>query len=409
MTHDPSEPYGEHRQQEIYAMGTLADQPPEIPVRWAKLERAAIEAMDDRATGYVAGGAGSGETMTENRRAFAQWRIVPRLLRDVSERDLSVEVFGQRWDIPLQIAPIGVQSIVHEDGVLATARAAADLDVPVCLSSVSSYSVEEVTAELDETPVWFQLYWSSDRALTESFVRRAENTGCDAIVLTVDVPILGWRERDIEQGYLPMLDGEGIANYTTDPVFRGALDEPPEEDQDAAIQHFLDVFGDPTITWDAVADLCSMTDLPVVVKGLLHPEDAETAVDHGVDGITVSNHGGRQVDGAIGALNALPRIVDRVDGRVAVFFDSGVRSGADALTALALGADAVGIGRPFLYGLALDGADGVRAVLANLRADLDLTLSNVGQTRIADIDRSLVVARESTNANARQDVTTSRE
>lgn len=394
MTSNPSEPYGEHRQQEIYAMGTLADQPPEIPVRWAKLEQAALEAMDDRAAAYVAGGAGSGETVTENRRAFSEWRIVPRLLRDVSERDLRIEVFGQQWDLPLQIAPIGVQSIVHEEGVLATARAAADLDVPICLSSVSSYPVEEITAELGDTPAWFQLYWSSDRSITESFVQRAENTGCDGIVLTVDVPILGWREQDIEQGYLPMLDGEGIANYTSDPAFCDGLDEPPAENEDAAIQQFLDVFGDPTITWDAVSDLCSMTDLPVVVKGLLHPDDAETAVDCGVDGITVSNHGGRQVDGAIGALDALPRIVDRVGGRAGVFFDSGVRSGSDALTALALGADAVGIGRPFVYGLALDGADGVRTVLANLRADLDLTLSNAGRTSIADIDRSLLVARE---------------
>ncbi|RRJ28156.1 alpha-hydroxy-acid oxidizing protein [Halocatena pleomorpha] len=393
MTFDPSEPYGEHRQQEIYAMGTLADRPPEIPVRWTALEAAATEAMDDRAAAYVAGGAGSGETMTENRRAFDEWRVVPRLLRDVSERDLSVNVFGQQWDLPMQIAPIGVQSIVHEDGVLETARAAADLDVPICLSSVSSFPIEEITDQLGETPTWFQLYWSSDRSITESFVRRAENAGCDAIVLTVDVPLLGWRERDLEQGYLPMLDGHGLANYTSDPAFCDGLTEPPSENEDAAVQHFLDTFGDPTITWDAVSDLCSMTDLPVVVKGLLHPDDAETAVDHGVDGIVVSNHGGRQVDGELSALDALPRIVERVAGRSAVFFDSGVRSGADALTALALGADAVGIGRPVVYGLALDGADGVRSVLENIRAELDLTLANTGRTSVADLDRSLLVSR----------------
>lgn len=393
MTFNPSEPYGEHRQQEIYAMGTLADQPPEIPVRWAALEQAATEAMDDRAAAYVAGGAGSEETMAENRRAFEEWRIVPRLLRDVSERDLSVEVFGQEWDLPLQISPIGAQSIVHEEGSLATARAAADLDVPICLSSVTSSPIEELTAQLEGTPTWFQLYWSSDRSITESFVSRAENAGCGAIVLTVDVPILGWRERDIEQGYLPMLDGEGIANYTTDPAFCERLDDPPAENEGAAIQQFLNLFGDPSITWNAVEDLCSMTDLPVVLKGLLHPEDAETAIDRGVDGIVVSNHGGRQVDGAIGALDALPRIVDQVDGRAAVFFDSGVRSGSDALTALALGADAVGIGRPVVYGLALDGANGVRSVLTNLRADLDLTLANTGRTSVSDLDRSLLVSR----------------
>lgn len=394
MVDNPSEPYGQYRQQNVYAMGMLADQRPAVPVRYETLEQEAIEAMSEKAVGYVAGGAGSEGTMTENHRSFTDWRIVPRMFRDVGERDLHVNMFGQEWDVPLTIAPLGIQSIIHGQGELATARAASDLDIPICLSSVSSYTMEEVASELGETPKWFQLYWSEDQSIMESFVDRAENAGFDAIVLTVDVPILGWRERDIENGYLPMLDGEGLANYFTDPAFRDTLDEPPAENEDAAIQHFLDVFGNPHLTWNDLSELSSMTDLPVVVKGLLHPDDAELAVEHGADGIIVSNHGGRQVDGAISALAALPRITDRVDSDVPVLFDSGIRCGADIVKALALGADAVGIGRPFAYGLALAGEEGVREVLENFRADLDLTLSNAGQTRVADLDRSLLVSRE---------------
>lgn len=390
MVEDPSEPYGQHRQQDVYAMGMLADQRPDIPVRYEELERNAIEAMSDRAAGYVAGGAGSEDTMTENRRSFANWRIVPRMGRDVSERDLHVDILGQTWDVPLMIAPLGIQTIIHEDGERATARAASDLTLPMSLSSVASYPMEDIAAELGETPKWFQLYWSSDWSITESFIERASDAGFDAIVVTVDVPILGWRERDIEQGYLPMLDGEGLANYFTDPAFRASLDVTPEENEDRAVQQFLDVFGDPTLTWDDLSDLCSMTELPVVVKGLLHPDDAELAMKHGADGVIVSNHGGRQVDGAIGALDALPGIADQIGDRAPVLFDSGVRSGADVVTALALGADAVGIGRPFAYGLALGGEDGVREVLTNIRADLDLTLSNAGQTTVSDLDRSLL-------------------
>jgi lactate 2-monooxygenase len=392
MVENPSEPYGPHRQQNVYAMGMLANQRPTVPVRYEILEREAIEAMDDEASAYVAGGAGSEDTMAENRRSFTDWRIVPRMLRDVGERDLHVELFGQEWDVPLSIAPLGIQSIIHDNGELATARAAADLNVPMCLSSVASYTMEEVATELGETPKWFQLYWSDDRSIMASFVERAEDAGFDAIVLTVDVPILGWRARDIEQGYLPMLDGEGLENYFTDPAFRDSLDVPPEENEEAAVQRFLDVFGNPRLTWEDLSDLCSMTDLPVVVKGLLHPDDADIAIKNGADGIVVSNHGGRQVGGAIGALAALPQITDRVDERVPVLFDSGIRCGADAIKALALGADAVGIGRPFAYGLALAGEKGVREVLQNLRADLDLTLSNAGQTSITGLDRSLLVS-----------------
>jgi len=389
----PSDPYGENRQRDIYAMGMLADQPPDLPVRYEDLEREALAAMDEAAANYLAGGAGGERTMGSNADAFADWRLLPRMLRDVSERDLSVEVLGDTWDVPFCLAPIGIQTIMHEDGEVATARAANDLDVPMCLSSVASYTMEEVSEELGDTTKWFQLYASSDPDITESFVERAEATDFDAIVLTADVPILGWRERDLQGGYLPMLDGEGMANYFADPVFRDRLDVPPEENPDMATQAFLDVFGDPSMDWDDLADLVGMTDLPVVVKGILHPEDAETAIDRGAEAIAVSNHGGRQVDNSVGALEALPSVVETAMDRVPVTFDSGVRRGADVLTALALGADAVMVGRPYACGLAVDGRDGVREVLTNLRADVDITLSNLGRTSVSDLDRSALVPR----------------
>jgi isopentenyl-diphosphate delta-isomerase len=391
---DASDPYGQDRQRDIYAMGMLADQPPDLPVRYEDLEREALDAMDEAAANYLAGGAGGERTMASNADAFANWTLVPRMLRDVSERDLRVEVLGETWDVPFCLAPVGIQTIMHEDGERASARAASDLDVPMVLSSVASYTMEEVAADLGGTTKWFQLYASSDRAITESFVERAEAAGFDAIVLTADVPILGWRERDLQGGYLPQLDGEGMANYTADPVFRDRLDVDPEENPDVATQEFLDVFGDPSMDWDDVEDLVGMTDLPVVVKGILHPEDAEEAIARGVDAIAVSNHGGRQVDNAIGALDALPAVVEAAMGRVPVTFDSGVRRGADVLTAMALGADAVMVGRPYVCGLAVGGEAGVHEVLANLRADVDITLSNLGRTTARDLDRSALVAAD---------------
>lgn len=394
MTDDPSEPYGEHRQQNVYASGMLADESPEHPVQYEKLEREALEAMSDEAAAYVAGGAGTENTIIENRRAFDDWRIVPRMLRDVSERNLRVKPFDREFEVPVMLAPLGVLSIIHEEGELAVARAAADLDVPMMLSSASSYTMEEVADELGETPKWFQLYWSSDPKIARSFVQRAEESEYDGIVVTLDTPLLGWRERDIEQGYLPFLDGEGVANYFTDPAFRDRLDAPPEENEAAAVMEFIDVFGDPSLTWEDLAALRKETDLPLVVKGVLHPDDAKHAVECGADGVIVSNHGGRQVDGAVGALTALPSVVEAV-GDTPVLFDSGIRGGADVVKALALGADSVLLGRPYAYGLALDGEDGVRSVLKNFLADLDLTLALSGHTSFADLDRSVLRDRRS--------------
>jgi isopentenyl-diphosphate delta-isomerase len=386
MTDDASDPYGRYRQMELYTGGMLADRRPDYPIAFEELRAAAEETLDPEAYAYVAGGAGAERTARNNRTAFDRWRIVPRMLRDVAERDLSVELFGDRLSVPFLLAPVGALSIVHEAADSGVARAAAGLDVPFVQSTQASTPLEDVADEMRSTPAWFQLYWSSDRAITRSLVERAERAGYDALVVTLDTHHLGWRERDLKRGYFPFLDGEGLANYFTDPAFRDGLDRPPEEDENAAVMHFVDQFADPSLTWGDLEWLAGVTDLPILLKGIVHPEDARLAADH-ADGIVVSTHGGRQVDNAVGALDALPGVVDAVDGRVPVLFDSGIRRGADVVVALALGADAVLLGRPYVYGLALGGEAGVRAVVENLRADVDLTLALAGCRAVTDLDR----------------------
>ncbi|UPV73975.1 alpha-hydroxy-acid oxidizing protein [Halorussus limi] len=404
---DPSEAYGPNRQREVYASGMLADQRPEMPVSPDELEEAAMEALSEEARAYVAGSAGGEDTADRNREAFRRWRILPRMLQDVAERDLSVEMCGQEFPVPVLLAPVGVQSIIHEGGELASARAAQSLGVPFVSSSAASATMEDVADELGDATGWFQLYPSADPDVTESFVNRAENAGYEAIVITLDTPTMGWRERDVANAYLPFLDGEGVANYLSDPAFRDSLDAPPEEDEQAALWRFVEQFGDLSMDWETVERVRGATDLPVLLKGTLHPEDAREAVRRDVDGVVVSNHGGRQVDGAISAVEALPDVVravgdarsakDAVDeghDEFAVLFDSGIRRGADAVKALALGADAVLLGRPYVYGLAIDGENGVREVVRNFLADLDLTLALSGYDSVAELDESVLVERD---------------
>jgi lactate 2-monooxygenase len=374
---------------EIYARG-LAGEQPAIPVPVAELEERAIAAMDPRIANYVGAGAGSETTMRANREAFARRRIVPRMLRNVSERDLSTTVLGTQMPAPLLLAPIGVQVGVHEEGELATARAAAALGVPMIASTASHFSLEEIAAAAGEAPRWFQLYWPNDPELARSFVERAERAGYEAIVLTVDTFIPGWKPRDLQQAWLPFLEGRGVGNYFQDPVFRAKLEKPPEEDQGMATGHFLAVQANPALSWDDLSQLREMTSLPILVKGIQHVEDAREAVRRGVEGIVVSNHGGRQVDGAVASLDALGPIAAAVGGELAVLFDSGVRGGADVLKALALGADAVCLGRPYVWGLALDGQAGVEAVLKMVLAELDLTMALCGLTRVEEIGPELL-------------------
>ena len=379
--------YGMERQLQIYLAG-MQGQRPTTPMTYDLLEEQARQKLSAEAFGYVAGGAGGEETMRANRAAIERWQIVPRMLRNVSERDTRVNVLGAMMPAPLMLAPIGVQSIVHPEAEVAVARAAASLGVPFILSTASSKTMGEVAQAADaagKAPRWYQLYWGRDPELTASFLARAERSGYSAIVVTLDTPLLSWRERDIAYAYLPFLQGEGIANYVSDPVFRASLPQPPEENPQAAVMRFVQVFSNPTLTWDDVAFLRAHTRLPLLLKGILHPDDARRALDAGAAGIIVSNHGGRQVDGAIPALDALPGIVAAVGGRAPVLFDSGIRRGSDIFRAVALGAQTTLLGRPYMWGLALGGEAGVRDVLLNTLADLDLTLALSGYTSCAQL------------------------
>lgn len=357
-----------------------------IPVEYESLREKAEEAMSEAASAFVSGGAGAGSTIDANREAFERWRIVPRVLRGAADRSLTVSCFGRRLAAPVMLAPIGAQSVIHEDGELATARAAADLDVPMALSTAASVELETVADELGDTPKVFQLYASADGRLTTSLVDRAEAAGYDAIMVTVDMPYRGWIERELEEGSFPPADGHGLANYLSDPVFLESLEADPEDDMGAAIDHYLSIASAPGMTWEAIADIADRTELPVWVKGVVHPEDAQRAVDI-ADGVVVSNHGGRSLDGSIGALTALPEVVDSLETGTVVF-DSGIRRGTDAMKALALGADLVMLGRPYVYGLGVAGETGVREVLMNFLADLDIALANSGSDSITDLDRS---------------------
>jgi len=365
---------------EIYARG-LGGETPSIPVPVAELERRAAAAMDERAANYVFAGAGSEDTMDANREAFARRRIVPRMLRDVATRDLSTTLLGTAMPAPLLLAPIGVQKVVHEEGELATARAAASLGVPMIASTASAFTLEEIAEAEGEAPRWFQLYWATDRELVKSFVGRAEAAGYGAIVVTVDTFLPGWKPRDLQQAWLPFLQGVGNANYLKDPVFRAGLEKTPEEDLGAATGHYLGVLSNPALSWDDLGWLREQTSMPIVVKGIQHPDDAREAARRDLDGIVVSNHGGRQVDGALGSLDALPAIAEATGNDLAILFDSGIRNGSDAIKALALGADAVCLGRPYVWGLALEGQAGVETVLKMILAEFDLTMALCGYTR----------------------------
>ncbi len=384
MPADDPQPVLAGYQNEVYA-GRLAGQLPALPFDPEELRRRAKEVLDPGAYGYIAGGAGSEDTMRVNEEAFRQWRIVPRMLRDVGERSLGTQLFGSELPAPVALAPIGVQSIAHADAEPAVARAAAGSGVPIVLSTASSRTLEEVAEAMGTATRWFQLYWPSDRDVAASIVGRAEAAGYSALVVTLDTWLLGWRPRDLARAYLPFLWAEGIANYLADPAFRAALTLPPEEDQAAAVGHFLSIFSDPTVTWDELAFLRETTSLPIVLKGILHPDDARRALRAEVDGIVVSNHGGRQVDGAVAALDALPAVVEAVSGSIPVLFDSGIRSGADAFKALCLGARAVLLGRPYMWGLALSGEEGVRQVVRGFLADLDLTFALSGHPSLEEL------------------------
>lgn len=371
-------------QLEIYLQG-LAGVVPSLPMAFAELEARAQAAMSPSVWSYVAGGAGDERTQRVNVSAFEHWGLMPRMGVGATERDLSVDLFGITLPAPVFMAPIGVTGICSRDGHgdLAAARAAARTGVPMTVSTLTADPLEEVAAEFGDTPGFFQLYTPKDRDLAASFVARAEAAGFKAIVVTLDTWVPGWRPRDLSTSNFPQLRGHCLSNYFSDPVFRAGLPQSPEENPQAAILKWVSTFGQP-VTWDDVTWLRSLTRLPLLVKGICHPDDVRRARDTGVDGIYCSNHGGRQANGGIPAIDCLPDVVAAADG-LPVLFDSGIRSGADIVKALALGATAVGVGRPYVYGLALGGTDGVVHVLRSLLAELDLTMAIDGYPGLADL------------------------
>ncbi len=405
------------RQREIYMAG-LRGKKMSIPFTYGELAAAACEVMTEPAWAYVMGAAGEEKTMHWNCQAFDRWKILPRVLRDVEHRDISTTYLGKKFSAPFFICPVGSLGLVHPQADLAVARATAKLGIPFMSSNQSSVSIEDLSQGMGAGPKMFQLYWSNSDDLVSSFIGRAEQANFDALVVTVDNTLLGWRSRDLQSAYLPYLHGHGLAHYTSDPVFKKLAKNTKEGPSSTggvnlrvisaliqmAYRHpgstwnnlrsgislksarkFVDVFMKPSLSWSDIRQLRDMTHLPIIVKGIQHPEDAALAVDAGVQTIMVSNHGGRQVDGGISSLDALVGVMDAVGGKVDVLFDSGIRSGMDAFKALALGAKAVGIGRPFVLALALAGEQGVRELLLNYLSEFELTMGLSGCRNVQEI------------------------
>jgi lactate 2-monooxygenase len=411
-------------QKEIYLNG-FAGKKLSVKTSFEKLERKAKKEITKKAFAYIAGGAGSEATMRANRSAFDQWQIVPRMLRNVSERDTTISLFGQTLPSPILLDPVGVLEMVHPEADVAVAKAAARLGLPYIFSNQASKPMEACAQVMGDGHRWFQLYWSKSNELVQSFLHRAESCGCKALVVTLDTTLLGWRTRDLDVAYLPFLEGKGIAQYTSDPVFQKLLDEPEETEHVKrsvtlqsirglvrmvnnypgsgffrklksgrplkAVRKFVSIYSNPATTWDELSFLRQSTKLPIVLKGIVHADDARKALDAGVDGIIVSNHGGRQTDGSIATLDALPGIVEIVQNRIPVLLDSGIRGGADVVKALALGAKAVCVGRPYVYGLALGGEHGVYEVMRNIMAEFELTMALAGCATLPEINREMLV------------------
>ncbi len=406
-------------QKRIYLNG-LAGIKPTIPVEFARLEKKAGKHMTREAKAYIVGGAGRGETIINNREGFERWRIVPRMLKDVSKRSTALSLLGTQLSAPLLLSPVGVLEMVHKKADVAVAKATARLGIPFIFSNQASVPMEAVAKAMGDGPRWFQLYWSKSNELVESFVKRAENCGCSAIVVTLDTTMLGWRTKDLDLAYLPFLKAKGIAQYTSDPVFMRLLKEKAIAEETkierkirpasfvslfqllnnypgnflknllsgeplAAVRQFINIYSRPSLEWDDLSFLRTKTKLPILLKGILHPEDAKLAVEHGMDGLIISNHGGRQVDGAVSTIEMLPQIKAAVGDGFPLILDSGVRSGTDMMKALALGASAVGIGRPYVYGLALAGEQGVYEVVRNLVADFELNMALAGCRTLDDV------------------------
>lgn len=386
---DSPRQFGPETQGGVYLRG-LSGARPDIPTNFTGLEAAAQQKMSPEAWAYTAGSAGLETGADANRAAFARFPIAQRMLAGAGTRNLGCEIFGARVAAPVFSSPIGVLEMMHPEADLAVARAMKTLNLPMVISSQASTPMEKIAEANGDGPRFYQLYWGKSDALAESFVRRAEAIGCRAIFITLDTLVLGWRPRDLDIAFSPFLRGQGIAQYTSDPVFRGLLSQTPEENPLGAAIQFTQLFSDPSVDWKRIAKIRSWTKLPIVLKGIIRADDALKAVSEGYDGVMVSNHGGRQVDGAIGALDALAKVSAAVKGKTKLFFDSGIRCGSDIFKALALGADATGIGRPYVYGLSLAGEQGVQTVMEYLLAELDITMALNGCPTPEDISQDLL-------------------
>ncbi len=381
-------PFGPATQAEIYGGG--ADDLPIDPDEWESRAKAVLEPGP---FDYIAGGAGGESTMRANREAFARWRLRPAMLAGNQQRDLHVNVLGTSPPAPFLLAPVGVLSAARPDGDLDVARAAAGAGVPWVVSTAASTPMETIAQTMGGAPRWYQLYWVNDREVVASLVHRAEAAGYAAIVLTLDTLQLGWRVRDLSNRYLPFILGEGIGQFTSDPVFRSRLSVSPEDDPQNAGTAMVGMFSNLGLRWEDLAWLRERTRLPLLAKGVLRADDARRVLDAGFEGIIVSNHGGRQVDGAVAALDALVEVRDALGEDAVVLMDSGIRRGADVIKALALGANAVLLGRPYVYGLAVAGQTGVERVIRNLMAEIDLTLALIGAHDVKALDRSWITLR----------------
>ncbi|MFA1820363.1 alpha-hydroxy-acid oxidizing protein [Virgibacillus oceani] len=359
-----------------------------VPFSFKDLEQAAKQKLDPAVFGNIQSGSGAEETLRKNKASFEKYSILPTYLNDVSSLDTNVQLFGETYEHPFLLAPVGMMKICHSDGDLAVARAAAAKGVPFIQSTVSSYAIEEVAAASADNPKWFQLYWSNYKSISYSMVERAENAGYKAIVLTIDTPMFGWRETDMKNKFSPLKEGYGKANYVSDEVFLSTL---ADDDNETVIKEILKNIHHPTLNWQDIAELKRKTSLPILLKGILNPCDAKKAIEMGIDGIIVSNHGGRQLDGVISSLDALQEIANEVNGQIPVLLDSGIRRGADVVKALALGADAVLLGRPYVYGLTIAGQAGVEQVLANFIQDTRVSLALAGASSIQEAKQVTVI------------------
>jgi len=365
-------------QYEIYEEGLATGEPPQWPVDYESMEKLAKSVMTPQAYAYVAGNASAGVTAHTNREAFAKTKLRPHTLRGAIPRDHTITLFGTKMPAPIIVAPIGVLSLIHPEAEIGAAKGAASMNLTFVHSTASTTCMEDVAEAVGDASRWYQMYIPKDRELAKSFVRRAENSGYTAIVITLDTTTRAWRPQDLNLGHLPFVAGIGIANYLKDPVFRSLLAKTPEEDLPAAVKKWREVAADPNLNWETIKWIRTQTKLPIILKGILHPDDAAKACEIGVDGIVVSNHGGRQLDGAVSSLETLPDIVQSVHGRMPILFDSGIRTGSDCIKALALGADAILLGRPWVWGLAIGGSEGVTHALRCFLADYDIALGLTG-------------------------------